>query len=188
MLYFFFIKELKHYIEDRRWIESFWDDERELEMDGKKIKMLAIPKKEPKIQPTLHVFFEHRCRIKGIHVSRETDEGIGNLDFNFAFTTKTGIPINVCAEFKLAHNTQLEHGITKQLPLYLKANRSTSGMFLVMWFKDEEKKFFNKPIDKNKSQMIEFLKEKIEAVKHAEEINLESVLIDASKKPSASTV
>jgi retron-type reverse transcriptase len=30
---FFFIEDLKHHIEDRRWNESFWDDERELEMD-----------------------------------------------------------------------------------------------------------------------------------------------------------
>lgn len=180
------IAELKHYVEDRRWIEPFWDDERETEVNGTKIKLRASPKKEIKIQPTLYVFFDRSLHRLGIHVSRETDEGIGKLDFKFMITTENHNPLLVCAEFKLAHNTELEHGVTKQLPLYLRANRSTSGIFFVMWFKDEEKKFFDKPTDQNKSQMIEFIEERIKEIKHEEEINIVSFLIDASKKPSAS--
>lgn len=180
------ISELKHYVEDRRWTEPFWDDEREIEVDGKKINVSAFPKKETKIQPTLYVFFDRRLHPLGIHVSKETDEGIGKLDFKFMITTESHIPLSVCAEFKLAHNPQLEHGITKQLPLYLRANCSISGIFFVIWFKDEEGKFFNKPINQNKIQMIKFIEEKINEIKHEEEININSFLIDASKKPSAS--
>ncbi|MCD4675709.1 MAG: retron St85 family RNA-directed DNA polymerase [Desulfobacula sp.] len=182
------ITELRYYVEDRRWIDAFWDDSREVEVDGNKIKLPAFPKKETKIQPTLYVFFDRRLYPLGIHVSRETDEGIGKLDFKFMVTTKSHIPLLICAEFKLAHSTKLEHGITVQLPAYLKANRSTSGLFLVMWFKDEEEKFFDKPNDQNKLQMIEFIEDKINVIKYEEEIDIKSILIDASKKPSASNL
>lgn len=180
------IAELKHYVEDRRWTEPFWDDEREIEVDGKKIKLSAIPKKETKIQPTLYVFFDRRLNRLGIHVSKETDEGIGDLDFKFMFTTESRTPLLVCAEFKLAHHPQLEHGLVKQLPLYLRANCSISGIFFIMWFKDEEEKFFNKPTDKNKIQMIKFMEEKIKEIKDESEMNIVAFLIDASKKHSAS--
>jgi hypothetical protein len=102
------------------------------------------------------------------------------------FTTETQIRLLVCSELKLAHNENLEHGLTKQLPAYVRANDSKSGIFLVMWFKDEEKRFFNKPVNQNKSEMIEFIKEKIKEIKNEEGINIESILIDVSIKPSAS--
>ena len=76
--------------------------------------------------------------------------------------------------------------LTKQLPLYLKATRSTSGIFLVMWFKDEKQNILIEPTGQNKSQMIEFIEEKIKEIKDKEQINIVSFLIDASKKPSAS--
>ena len=182
------IEELKHYVEDRRWTEPFWDDERETEVNGTKIQLPASPKRETKIQPTLYVFFNRSLQRLGIHVSRETDEGIGYLDFKFMITTENHIPLLVCAEFKLAHNKKLEHGITKQLPSYLRANSSTSGIFFVMWFKDEEEQFFDKPTEHNKLQMIKFIEARIEKINHVEEINIESFLIDASKKPSASNL
>ena len=180
------IAELKHFVENKRWIEPFWDDVRDVELDGKKIKLPAIPKKETKIQPTLYMFFYHMLKPYGIHVLRETDEGIGKLDFKFMITIESHIMLHICAEFKLAHSLKLEHGITVQLPLYLRANRSTFGLFLIMWFKDEEEKFFNKPINQNKLQMIEFIEEKIKLIKAEKEIDIKSILIDASKKPSAS--
>ena len=182
------IDDLKHWVEDRRWTEAFWNDGREEEVNGTKIQIDPSPKKETKIQPTLDVFFKHRLDILGIHVSRETDEGIGSLDFKFMFTTENRIPLLICAEFKLAHNPKLKHGITKQLPSYLRANNSTSGIFFVMWFKDEDEKFFDKPININKLQMIEFIEVTTKGIEDAERIDIESFLIDASKKPSASNL
>ncbi|WP_255350290.1 MULTISPECIES: retron St85 family RNA-directed DNA polymerase [unclassified Methanosarcina] len=180
------ITELKHYIEDRRWTEPFWDEAREVEMDGKKYKIPAVPKKESKIQPTIHIFFCRNLLPFGIHVLRETDEGIGKLDFKFLVTIKGNIPVNVCAEFKLAHNEELEHGLTKQLPLYLKASPSKSGLFLVMWFKDEKEEYFKRPTNQNKTQMLKYLEETIKKINECGKFKIESVLIDASKRPSAS--
>jgi len=180
------LAELKHYVEDRRWIEPFWDDAREVEINGEKHPIQAAPKKEPKIQPTLHIFFERSLNPLGIHVLRETEEGIGKLDFKFLITIKRRIPVNVCAEFKLAHNEELEHGLMTQLPLYLKASPSKSGIFLVMWFKDDKGKYFNKPVSHNKLQMIEYLEEIVKKMNREEEFEIKSIFIDASRKPSAS--
>ena len=63
--------------------EPFWDDSREIEENGTKHQDTPTPKKEPKIQPTLHIFFERSLSPLGVHVLRETDEGVGILDFKF---------------------------------------------------------------------------------------------------------
>ncbi|NOQ48771.1 MAG: hypothetical protein GQ576_06525, partial [Methanococcoides sp.] len=84
------------------------------------------------------------------------------------------------------HHEKLEHGLTNQLPLYLKASPSKSGIFLVMWFKDEQGKYFNKPINKSKLDMLKYLEEKVEEINEVGDFKIESILIDASKKPSAS--
>ena len=94
--------------------------------------------------------------------------------------------MTTCVEFKLAHNPQLKHGLTTQLPLYLKARPSESGIYLVMWFKDEAGKYFNEPVNKNKLQMLAYLEEAVKEINKGEGCEIESILIDASIKPSAS--
>ncbi|NPE30691.1 RNA-directed DNA polymerase [Methanococcoides sp. SA1] len=167
-------EKLRWYVEDQRWTEAFWNDCNP-----------PTPKKETKIQPTLKMFFKQELNPIGIHVERETHEGIGTLDFKFLITIK-GSPLVVCAEFKLAHHKKLEHGLTTQLPLYLKASLSKSGIFLVMWFKDEKEEHFKEPTNKNKSEMLTYLEGKVKEINENEDFKIESILIDASKKPSAS--
>lgn len=185
---YYAITEIKHSVENRRSTHAFWNEESEITIEGKKYPVHATPKKESNIQPTLERFFDLKLKSLGIHVSRETNEGVGDLDFKFMFTTENQIRLLVCSELKLAHNEKLEHGLTKQLPAYVKANDSKSGIFLVMWFKDEEKKFFNKPLNLDKSEMIEFIEEKTKEIKNEQGINIELILIDVSKKPSASNL
>ena len=180
------ITELKHYIEDRRWTEPFWNDAHKVMLEGKTHKIPASPKLEPKIQPTIYVFFDRRLRPLGIHVLRETYEGIGTLDFKFLITINGNIPLNICAELKLAHSDKLEHGLITQLPLYLKASPSNSGIYLVMWFKDEKEEYFDEPTNKNKSEMLTYLDEKVKIINENDDFNIESILIDSSIRPSAS--
>ncbi|MDD4498480.1 MAG: retron St85 family RNA-directed DNA polymerase, partial [Methanosarcinaceae archaeon] len=78
-----FVK-LKWYVEDRRWIEAFWNEGNP-----------PTPKQETKIQPTLCVFFKQELSNTGIFVERETDEGIGNLDFKF-LTIIEGFKVIAC--------------------------------------------------------------------------------------------
>ncbi len=177
---------LKYNIELRRWVEPFWDGERTISEDGIKKIIQRMPKHEPKIQPTLHVLLDIAMLPLGIHVVRESDEGIGSLDFKFLFTTKSGVPITVGVEFKLAHHSDIEHGITKQLPAYLEAIRSNTGIFVVMWFKDPE--YFNKPTKYNKNEMVEFLAKQATGICASSGMDISSVMIDASIRPSASNL
>ena len=118
----------------------------------------------------------------------ESDEGIGTIDFRCLYTTKDGDGISVGIEFKLAHHKEIREGIRKQLPAYLKAIRSTSGIFSVMWFKDQEEKYFKKPRAHQKNDTIEWLKDEAIKVSDKNNIKIISFLIDASIKPSASKI
>ena len=166
------INEIAHYIEQRRWYGPFWDEKR--------------PKAERDIQPTFHVLFEILLNPRGIHASRETNEGIGDLDFKFMYTNTTNTPLKVLAELKLAHNQRMKEGLTTQLPAYLKSDRSKFGIFVVMWFKDDNKKFFKKPQKYDKTQLIACLKKESDIINGDGEIMIKPIVIDASKKPSAS--
>lgn len=138
-----------------------------------------------KIQPTLHVILDMALRPFGIHVLRESDEGIGLLYFSFLYTNKDNIPFSIGIEFKVAHHKKIKHGINRQLPAYLKSIRSQCGSFVVMWFKD--KKYFKEPENRNLEQMTEWLKEEAQKVSAEFDITVVSKVIDASIRPSASS-
>lgn len=175
---------LVHNIEFRRWVEPFWDGERKIIIKGNKYVIPRVPKKEPKIQPTLHVLLDMALRPLGIHVLRESDEGIGLLDFRFLYTTKGNNPISVAVEFKVAHHKKIRNGITRQLPAYLKSIRSRHGAFVVMWFKDEI--YFKEPRSRDLDQMIKWLSDEAKKISNELNISVSSKVINASIRPSAS--
>lgn len=179
-------KILKHHIEDRRWIEPFWDGDRKVEHKGKKILVQRQPKSETNIQPTLHMIFDMVLSPLGIHVIRESDEGVGSLDFKFLYTTKVGTPLSVGVEFKLAHHNQVRKGISSQLPAYLRAIRSKSGIFVVMWFKDS--KYFKSPSKYEKKSMEVWLTAEAIDASTINGFNISSRLLDASIRASASMI
>lgn len=187
------IEEISHFVENRRWIDPFWNGKRRvkkdgkyLKIDGKYIEVPAEPKSETGIQTTLDVLFHLMLNRFRITVDRETDEGIGKLDFKFRYETVSREPLTLCLEFKLAHNKKFKHGLSKQLPAYLKANRSNIGIFVVMWFKDGN--FFKEPTDKTKIGMSLFLENTANSVNKTEGFNIRTVVIDASIKNSASNL
>lgn len=177
---------LIHHIENRRWIEPFWDGERKIKIEGKEITVPRLPKKETKIQPTLHVMLDMALVPLGIQVIRESDEGIGSLDFRFLYTTSDKLPLSVGIEFKVAHHKQIKKGITRQLPAYLKSIRSKHGFFVVMWFKDA--KYFKEPKKRDKEGMLTYIQQEAENTSSELDLTLSSKLIDASIRPSASTL
>lgn len=165
------IDEITHYIEQRRWSGPFWDEKH--------------PKIERDIQPTFHILFEILLGPVGIHTTRESNEGIGNVDFKFMFTTSNQVPLKVLSELKLAHNQKVKHGLTSQLPAYLMSDRAKFGIFIVMWFKDEKNEFFKKP-KYDKSEFISCLENESEIINKNKEFFIKTVVIDASKKRPAS--
>lgn len=179
---------LIHHIEERRWIEAFWDGERTIKHNNVNISVPRIPKKEIDIQPTFHVLLSVLLSPLGIQVIRESDEGVGTLDFRCLFTTAEKKPMSVGIEFKLAHHKKLKKGITTQLPAYLKAINSSSGIYAVMWFKDKSLKYFKEPSGKSKGQMKEWLENTINESNNKFSLNIMPILFDASIKLSASNL
>jgi RNA-directed DNA polymerase len=122
----------------------------------------------------------------GIHVVRESHEGVGLLDFKCLYTTPSGIPVSISIEFKLAQHKGIKRGLTRQLPSYIRANRSHLGIFVVMWFKDEKGKFFRDPEDRTKDGLFSWLQETAEKVNKEKDVTITPILIDASIRASAS--
>ncbi len=174
---------VRHHIENRYWIEPFWDDPGWAKVHGKKHKIRPKPKKEIKITPTFHVLLQEFLSPFKIHVERESDSGVGSLDFRCICTTETGVPICIVIEVKLAHSAGLKKGITKQLPAYLVANKSKTGIYLVVWFKGRT---FSEPRTRKKEEMESWLNETADAVSSEHKVNITPLMIDASDRPTAS--
>ncbi len=174
---------VKHHIENRFWIEPFWDEPGFANVAGKKRKIRPKPKKEIKITPTFHVLLQEFLSPFGIHVERESDSGVGSLDFKCMYTTGKGVALCIVIEVKLAHSGGLCKGLTKQLPAYMLANRSKTGIYLVVWFKGRT---FTEPRAREKDQMESWLHDTASTVSSAQEINITTLLIDASDRPTAS--
>jgi len=177
---------LKYHIEIRRWIEPFWDGKRKMIHNGEEITIPSTPKSETKIQPTLHVIMDMALSPLGIQVIRESDEGAGLLDYRFLFTTKNSIPLSIGVEFKVAHRKKIKHGIARQLPTYLKAIKSKSGIFVIMWFKDTT--LFKEPKKYEKDGMNSWLSEQAKEVSIENGMEISTAVLDASIRPSASNL
>jgi hypothetical protein len=173
---------LRHHIEERRWVEAFWNDER-YDTAGRRVP--REPKQEPQIQPTLGVLFLEAFEHKGVRVSRETDEGTGSLDFCFSYNDGPNKLFKVNLEFKLAHHSRIKHGIERQLVHYLKANRSSHGIFLIFWFKDQAAIYFDRP-DGTKDDLMNFVRQLAAETSTNNSVHITPVMIDASIRESAS--
>jgi len=117
-----------------------------------------IPLKETEAQTVLYNQIKDIAEIKGIRVSREIIAADGSLDFHFHYT-KNDISMNVCVELKNAHHNLLEHGISSQLPLYIKDVGRKEGIFLVLWYKCD--KFIRPEKYSTIKELEEFLISKI---------------------------
>lgn len=147
-----------HYIENQHLIQAFWNKKDRGSSRDQTKNDCDKPKIETDIQPTLYFLLQLSLLYSGgIQVVRESDEGVGKLDFKFLYTTPDGEPLRICLEFKLAHNKEIEHGITKQLPDYMKSTKSINGIYAIMWFKDEDGKVFKEPRNLTKMGMVEYI-------------------------------
>ena len=110
------------------------------------------------------------CAANNIDLSRECDPGVGELDFKLS----NGFTKKVLIEVKKASSGSLIAGYTKQLPAYEKAERTTSGYYLVI----KDKPNTDKSIERLQNTQLEMIHEG----KHCAEI----IVVDATEKKSAS--
>lgn len=176
---------LVHHIETRRLVDPFWDGSRKIKINGNEIEIPRIPKGETEIQPTLHVFLQMALKPFGVHVIRESDEGSGSLDFRFSTTTPASELVSVAAEFKLAQHKEVKAGISRQLPRYMDSIPCTHGIFVLMWFKDENGKYFSEPKAQDLATTRSFLNELASNPENKDHV-IDVRVIDCSIRPSAS--
>ncbi len=97
---------------------------------------LKEPLNEPDIQPMIKTHLQPILEAKGIQISREIVAANGSLDFLCTYT-RNGSLFKVGIELKKAHLDNLLNGLTQQLPQYLKDEGTKHGIFLVLWFKND---------------------------------------------------
>ena len=137
------------------------------------------PLPERSAQPIIHSIIRFLAEMKGIRISREIVASDGSLDFHFSYT-KHDVLMNVCVELKNAHHGNLQHGITSQLPLYIRDVGVKEGIFLILWYKSEN---FNEP---NKFQTISELETFLKRVSPKKKYRIRAIIIDCTPKDSPS--
>jgi hypothetical protein len=153
---------VKKSIEKREIYKFLWDSD---EYD--------LPKSEKQIQPIIKSHLQPIVEIKGIQISREIVSANGSLDYHCSYNIDNNLN-KVCIELKLAHNEQLLNGISKQLPAYMEDEGTRDGLFIVLWFKNEN---FDKPSKyQNKEQLLIELQNSI-----PKNLRIDVIIIDCSQ-------
>ena len=116
---------VKKSIELRSIYKYLWKDDK-----------FSVPLNEPDIQPIIKSHIQPTLEAKGIQISREVVAANGSLDFLCTYTHE-GSLFKVGTELKKAHHNKLLNGLTQQLPQYLKDEGTKHGIFLALWFKNE---------------------------------------------------
>lgn len=131
------LNEINNKIHRTNSYKSFWN----IEYEGQKI-IKRTPKTETEVQPLIHALLSDHLFLKGIEVFPETHTGAGNIDFLFSASLVTGGISKIAGEFKLAHSKDLIHGMTDQLPEYMRAHQCTYGIYCILNYKGD---WFQKP-------------------------------------------
>ena len=111
------------------------------------------------------------CDLNNIDVNRESDPGCGELDFKFS----QGSRKKVIVEIKLSSSSQLEHGFTRQLPIYMDTEKTQNGIFMVLRMSEKDDK------------KIESVKAEHDAISEGR-LKPELIIIDAVPHESASKI
>lgn len=132
----------------------------------------STPREERVSQRLMLGIVQQGCKANDIAVTKEADIGRGAVDFSFSL----GYSKRALAEVKLASNTRFWKGLEAQLPTYLKAERTDNGYFVVVAYNDDEIKKVG-----DYAERLRALNEKLGT-------NINVILVDARRPPSASTV
>jgi len=153
------VEEFRHFVEEEQGYRLLWNDPP------------GGPKRERAAQLLFAGLAKHYCRASNVDVSREVETGRGPVDFKFS----QGYEFRVLLDVKLASNTRFWHGLTRQIPTYLRASQISTGFFLVV---------VQKPNDLEK---LEDIRGAVTNVSREIGATLHVIVVDATRpKPSAS--
>ena len=113
--------QLEHYIRKQGGYKNFWRDEQ-----------CTDDKKETEIQQYVLAILDPACRQKSIKIHREVFAADGSVDMTFTY-----LDLDVCMEIKKAQHPDVDKAMSKQLVAYMQAERTTAGIYLVLWYKSD---------------------------------------------------
>lgn len=129
-------------------------------------------KDETAAQLLFYTMAKGYCKRYDVDLNRESDPGIGEMDFKFS----VGNSSKVVIEMKRSSNSSLYHGFEKQLPAYLRAEEAKYGIFLVLQMNTTQETQLSK---------VQSMYEKI---KDNPTNCLRLICVDVTQKPSASKI
>ncbi len=94
-----------------------------------------VPRPEPQVMANISALLDDHSLVAGYQLIRESGAGAGRLDLRAIAPLASGATASVCIEGKHAHAEAIEHGVTDQLPEYMRRTRADFGIYLVLWFK-----------------------------------------------------
>ena len=134
---------------------------------------LGKPRHEELCQITFEGYLKKYCKHVNIGLTREVETGRGPIDFRLSST----VHFLAHVELKKENNTNLVHGLSKQLPTYMNSEDVRFGFFIIFEFGI-----------KNISKLKEKLEKQRIEVERDMGVKLRIIYIDAKRKPSASYV
>lgn len=107
--------KFKDLIENNGWFEYIYDKNDD-------------QKPERAVQLLFYGISDAYCEANDLDLNRETNAGIGSLDFKVS----KGYKAKVNVEIKYSTNTNLVKGFTEQLPAYNRAEKTDTSIYLVV--------------------------------------------------------
>lgn len=108
--------QFKHLVENNRLSELFYKDKRLPDETDWQMLLYAVADT-----------YKHAANLD-LAITREDNPGVGEIDFHIT----RGAKANVVIEIKRSGNTNLIHGYRTQLAAYMRAERATDGIFMVI--------------------------------------------------------
>jgi internalin A len=149
---------------------NFWRD-----------RQCSKPKDEEEFHPYICNTLDNYCKVRGINLAREVKEANGNVDILFSCTNNAKQVLKVSLEVKKAHHQDIENAIVTQLPIYMQSAGTKSGIYLVIWFKNE---FFKQPAKFNSENELKIALEK----QNANPANIDIRIISCCKNIAPSRI
>lgn len=126
------------------------------------------PKKESASQLLFFGVADSYCIANDIDLTREGNNGRGPVDFKLS----KGASQKILVETKLTSNPQLNHGIEKQVPIYMKQENTQKAIYLI--------------IDTGHDKALENFIKYYNALDVKTKAKIKYMVVDATSKPSAS--
>jgi hypothetical protein len=126
------LRQANRTIRDTNSFKLFWDRQRTRNASRR-----IVPKNEPEAMAGIAGYLQDQSLLAGYQLLQETQAGTGSLDLRALAALEGGGFVNICVEGKNAHSTDLEHGVTNQLPAYMRSAQANYGVYLVLWYKCE---------------------------------------------------